>query len=75
MAVARGVPGSWVWSVAGASRGTRVSKPRPLGSWTLSTQAPGFYQKQGYDIATTIDCEPPGLVHYYMMKRLVPPRG
>ena len=42
---------------------------------TLSIQAPGFYQKQGYDIAATIDCEPPGLVHYYMMKRLVPPRG
>ena len=37
---------------------------------TLSVQAPGFYQKQGYDIAATIDCDPPGLTHYYMMKRL-----
>jgi GNAT superfamily N-acetyltransferase len=40
---------------------------------TLSIQAPGFYQKQGYDIAATIDCDPPGLVHYYMMKRLALP--
>jgi GNAT superfamily N-acetyltransferase len=41
---------------------------------TLSVQAPGFYQKQGYDIAATIDCDPPGLTHYYMMKRLAPLR-
>ncbi len=39
---------------------------------TLSVQAPGFYQKQGYDIAATIDCDPPGLTRYYMTKRLVP---
>ena len=37
---------------------------------TLSVEAPGFYLKQGYDIAATIDCDPPGLTHYYMMKRL-----
>src|SRR3984893_14173043 len=42
---------------------------------TLSVEAPGFYQKRGYDIAATIDCDPPGLTRYYMMKRLVPPRG
>lgn len=39
---------------------------------TLSVQAPGFYQKQGYDIAATIECDPPGLTRYYMTKRLVP---
>ena len=39
---------------------------------TLSVQAPGFYRKQGYDVAATIDCDPPGLTRYYMMKRLVP---
>jgi GNAT superfamily N-acetyltransferase len=39
---------------------------------TLSVQAPGFYRKQGYDIAATIDCDPPGLTRYYMTKRLVP---
>ena len=42
---------------------------------TLSIEAPGFYKKQGYGVAATIDCEPPGLTRYYMMKRLVPPRG
>jgi GNAT superfamily N-acetyltransferase len=42
---------------------------------TLSVEAPGFYQKQGYDIAATIDCDPPGLTRYYMMKRLVPLRS
>src|SRR6266700_994708 len=42
---------------------------------TLSVEAPGFYQKQGYDIAATIDCDPPGLTRYYMIKRLVPLGG
>jgi GNAT superfamily N-acetyltransferase len=37
---------------------------------TLSIEAPGFYQKQGYAVAATIDCEPPGLTRYYMMKKL-----
>ena len=37
---------------------------------TLSIEAPGFYQKQGYKVAATIDCEPPGLARYYMMKKL-----
>jgi len=37
---------------------------------TLSVQAPGFYKKQGYDVAATIDCDPPGLTRYYMMKKL-----
>jgi len=37
---------------------------------TLSIEAPGFYQKQGYVVAATIDCEPPGLTRYYMMKKL-----
>jgi GNAT superfamily N-acetyltransferase len=37
---------------------------------TMSVEAPGFYKKQGYDVAATIDCEPPGLTRYYMMKKL-----
>ncbi|TMJ55142.1 MAG: GNAT family N-acetyltransferase [Alphaproteobacteria bacterium] len=37
---------------------------------TLSVEAPGFYQKQGYDVAATIDCDPPGLTRYYMTKKL-----
>jgi hypothetical protein len=27
------------------------------------------------EVAATIDCDPPGLTRYYMMKRLVPLRG
>ena len=37
---------------------------------TLSIEAPGFYLKQGYDVVATIDCEPPGLTRYYMVKKL-----
>ena len=37
---------------------------------TLSIEAPGLYLKPGYDIAATIDCEPPGLTRYYMVKKL-----
>ena len=39
---------------------------------TLSIEAPGFYKKQGYDIVATIDCEPPGLTRYYMIRRPSP---
>jgi hypothetical protein len=37
---------------------------------TLGVEAPGFYKEQGYDIAATIDCDPPGLTRYYVMKKL-----
>jgi GNAT superfamily N-acetyltransferase len=37
---------------------------------TLSIEAPGFYRKRGYDVAATIDCDPPGLTRYYMTKKL-----
>jgi len=39
---------------------------------TLEIQAPGFYLKQGYEMAATLDCEPPGVTRYLMTKRLVP---
>lgn len=62
--------GSRVLAVAeeeGRRRGcTRISLT------TLSIEAPGFYKKQGYEVAATIGCDPPGLTRYYMMKRLVP---
>ena len=35
---------------------------------TLSIEAPGFYLKQGYGVAATIDCEPPGLTLCYTVK-------
>ena len=37
---------------------------------TLSIEESNFHQKQGYAVAATIDCEPPGLTRYYMMKKL-----
>ena len=38
---------------------------------TLEIQARGFYEKQGYQTAATLDCEPPGVTRYLMTKRLV----
>ena len=37
---------------------------------TLEIQAPGFYQKQGYEIAATLDSPPPGVTRYLMTKKL-----
>ena len=37
---------------------------------TLAIQARGFYEKQGYETAATLDCDPPGVVRYLMSKRL-----
>lgn len=37
---------------------------------TLEIQAPGFYQKQGYDMAAKLECGPPGVTRYLMTKRL-----
>jgi GNAT superfamily N-acetyltransferase len=37
---------------------------------TLHFQAPGFYQKQGWDVAARIEREPPGHTRFYMTKKL-----
>jgi GNAT superfamily N-acetyltransferase len=37
---------------------------------TLQFQAPGFYLKQGWQVAARIECEPPGHTRYYMTKKL-----
>ena len=37
---------------------------------TLHFQAPGFYSKQGWEVAARIDCEPPGHTRFYMTKKL-----
>ena len=51
----------------GRRRGcTRVSL------FTLSFQAPGFYLKQGYELAARLDCDPPGATRMLMTKRLTP---
>lgn len=37
---------------------------------TLTFQAPGFYLKQGYDIAARLECDPPGATRLLMTKKL-----
>lgn len=37
---------------------------------TLEIQAPGFYRKQGYEMAAKLDCNPPGITRYLMTKKL-----
>ena len=37
---------------------------------TMEIQAPGFYLKQGYEMAAKLDCDPPGVTRYVMTKRL-----
>ena len=39
---------------------------------TMEIQAPGFYLKQGYELAARLDCDPPGVTRYLMTKRLAP---
>jgi len=38
---------------------------------TLEIQARGFYEKQGYETAASLDCDPPGVTRYLMSKNLV----
>ena len=37
---------------------------------TLHFQAPGFYLKQGWEVAARIECELPGHTRFYMTKKL-----
>jgi GNAT superfamily N-acetyltransferase len=37
---------------------------------TLEIQAPGFYLKQGYEMAAKLDVPPPGVTRYVMTKKL-----
>lgn len=38
--------------------------------FTLTFQAPGFYLKQGYEIAAQLECAPPGATRMLMTKKL-----
>lgn len=40
--------------------------------YTYSFQAPGFYQKQGYELLGVLDDCPPGHQRFYLKKRLAP---
>jgi GNAT superfamily N-acetyltransferase len=37
---------------------------------TIHFQAPGFYAKQGWEVAAKIECEPPGHTRFHMTKEL-----
>jgi GNAT superfamily N-acetyltransferase len=37
---------------------------------TMEIQAPGFYLKQGYEMAAKLECPPPGINRYVMTKKL-----
>jgi GNAT superfamily N-acetyltransferase len=37
---------------------------------TLEIHARPFYEKQGYEMAAKLDCDPPGITRYLMTKRL-----
>lgn len=39
--------------------------------FTLTFQAPGFYLKQGYEIAAKIECDMPGATRMLMTKKLL----
>jgi len=39
--------------------------------FTLRIQAPGFYLKQGWDMAAKLEAPPPGITRYLMTKKLV----
>jgi GNAT superfamily N-acetyltransferase len=38
--------------------------------FTLTFQAPGFYEKQGWQVLGRIECDPPGHTRFCMTKRL-----
>jgi ribosomal protein S18 acetylase RimI-like enzyme len=38
---------------------------------TMDIQAPGFYLKQGYEMAARLECPAPGITRYLMTKKLM----
>ena len=60
--------GSRILSMAEEEAGRRGCTRAVLS--TLHFQAPGFYSKQGWEIAAEIECEPPGHTRFYMTKKL-----
>jgi len=41
--------------------------------FTVTFQAPGFYERQGYEVLGRIECDPPGHTRICMTKRLDAP--
>lgn len=59
---------------AAEAEGARRGCSRAILS-TLSFQAPGFYERQGWQVLGRIDCDPPGHTRFMMTKTLTPSRG
>jgi GNAT superfamily N-acetyltransferase len=38
--------------------------------FTVTFQAPGFYERQGYEVLGRLECDPPGFTRICMTKRL-----
>ena len=64
----RGRLGSRILAIA-EEEGRRRGCTRAVLS-TVHFQAPGFYLKQGWEVAARIECEPPGHTRFYMTKKL-----
>jgi hypothetical protein len=47
-----------------------LRRTRTLSPSTLHFQAPGFYLRQGSEVAARIECEPPSHTRFYMTKKL-----
>ena len=45
---------------------------RAIVLYTISFQAPGFYERLGYRRFGTIDCDPPGASRIFFVKELAP---
>jgi predicted N-acetyltransferase YhbS len=60
--------GSRVIRMAEAEAGRRGCTRAVLS--TVTFQAPGFYQRQGYEVLGRVECDPPGHTRVFMTKRL-----
>lgn len=63
--------GGWGKALLEKAEGEAVARGCQ-GVWldTFSFQAPGFYQKLGYDVFGTLEDYPPGFTRYFLRKRL-----
>jgi GNAT superfamily N-acetyltransferase len=60
--------GSRVIRMAEAEAGRRGCTRAVLS--TVTFQAPGFYERQGYEVLGRVECDPPGHTRVFMTKRL-----
>ena len=69
------VDGSRIEALSAREKEVRRKKAKAAGCYmaqldTFDFQAPGFYEKQGYEIFGTLTNAPKGHTHYYMKKTL-----